>query len=156
MYIPMILLVNTTLLSQHKFLVKKSSWSTKFYINGNEISKERGEAIIAKDIQAFKLYKSSMKNFSTGNVLGFIGGGLIGWPIGTALGGGEPKWGLAAVGAGLTILSFPIYSNAKKKLNQSMDILNEKQIDLSFINCQSSIRIEFLTSPEKISLLMSF
>lgn len=32
-------------------------------------------------------------------VLGFAGGALIGWPLGTALGGGDPEWYLAGIGA---------------------------------------------------------
>ena len=34
-------------------------------------------------------------------VFGFSGGALIGWPLGTAIAGGDPVWYLAGIGAGL-------------------------------------------------------
>jgi hypothetical protein len=36
------------------------------------------------------------------------GGGLIGWPLGTKLGGGEPNWTLAYVGSGCIAVAIPL------------------------------------------------
>lgn len=44
----------------------------------------------------------------TGNVLGFMGGGCIGWPLGTAIGGGDPQWAIAGIGAGLIAIGLPL------------------------------------------------
>lgn len=57
-------------------------------------------------------------------VLGFAGGFLIGWPIGTAVAGGEPQWELPAIGAGLVILAFPFSEQAKKKASIAVDLYN--------------------------------
>ena len=35
------------------------------------------------------------------------GGFLIGWPLGTALAGGDPNWTLAAIGAGCVAIAIP-------------------------------------------------
>lgn len=44
----------------------------------------------------------------TGNVLGFMGGACIGWPLGTAIGGGDPQWAIAGIGAGLIAIGLPL------------------------------------------------
>lgn len=43
-----------------------------------------------------------------GQVLGFAGGSLIGWPLGTTLAGGEANWTLAAIGLPLVLISVPL------------------------------------------------
>lgn len=40
------------------------------------------------------------------SVFSYAGGFMIGWPIGTAIAGGDPNWSLAGVGAGLITLAF--------------------------------------------------
>ena len=52
-----------------------------------------------------------------GNIFAGIGGALIGWPLGTALGGGEPMWELAAVGGGCIALAIPLVIVGKKRCN---------------------------------------
>jgi hypothetical protein len=57
-------------------------------------------------------------------VLGFVGGCLVGWPVGTELGGGEPNWSLAAVGAGLAATGIPFalaYTKHAKKAVESFN-----------------------------------
>ncbi|MFN4246647.1 MAG: hypothetical protein ACK4EY_02930 [Flavipsychrobacter sp.] len=44
----------------------------------------------------------------TAQILGGIGGGLIGWPVGTYIGGGDPEWTLAAIGGGLVAIAVPL------------------------------------------------
>lgn len=61
------------------------------------------------------------------------GGALIGWPLGTALGGGDPQWGLAAIGAGLVLLSIPFQVGYNKHIAQAVRIYNSdlKKIGIS-------------------------
>lgn len=51
----------------------------------------------------------------TGNILAAAGGALIGWPIGTYIGGGEPEWVLAGIGAGLVAIAIPLAIIGNKK-----------------------------------------
>lgn len=44
----------------------------------------------------------------TAQVLAGIGGALVGWQLGTYVGGGEPEWTLAAVGGGLIAVAIPL------------------------------------------------
>lgn len=54
-------------------------------------------------------------------VLSYTGGALVGYPLGTAIAGGEPEWALAGIGAGLILLSLPIQKSFKKKANSALD-----------------------------------
>lgn len=79
----------------------------------NSNPESRKELAAAKENQTFAL------------LLGGAGGFMIGWPLGTAMGGGEPNWLLAGIGAGLVALSIPLSSAAKKKTLKAIELYNE-------------------------------
>lgn len=64
----------------------------------------------------------STYNFAS--VLGGVGGALVGFPIGTALGGGEPNWTMAAIGAGLILVSVPISQTFNRQARQAVNTFN--------------------------------
>lgn len=80
--------------------------------------------IMKSNSDAFELMKKGRTNRSLSAVLGFAGGGLIGWPIGTALAGGDANWTMAGIGAGLIVIGIPISSSANKKINQAVELYN--------------------------------
>ncbi len=49
------------------------------------------------------------------NVLAIPGGALVGWTLGTAIGGGDPEWYLAGIGAGLIAIAIPLDIIGKKR-----------------------------------------
>lgn len=75
--------------------------------------------------QAFNQIKSAQSTYTLASIIGGAGGFLIGWPIGTAIGGGEPNWVMAGIGAGLVIVSIPISQSYNKKARQAVDTFNE-------------------------------
>lgn len=96
----------------------------KYTYNDELISIGDLASIIKSNTNAFKLIKEGRTNRSLSAALGFIGGGLIGWPIGTVLGGGKANWTMAGIGSGLIILAIPISSGANKKINQAVKLYN--------------------------------
>ncbi len=48
----------------------------------------------------------------------------MGWQLATVLVGGDPKWELVAVGAGLILISVPIYSKSYKQSLEAVDMYN--------------------------------
>ena len=50
---------------------------------------------------------------------------MIGWPLGTALGGGDPQWGIAAAGVGVILLSIPLNVSFKKHAQNAFGIYNQ-------------------------------
>ncbi len=74
--------------------------------------------------QAHATFKKAKTNFDAAGVLGFAGGFLIAFPIGTAIGGGNPEWGLAAGGVGLLLAAIPFNSAFKNHALNALDLYN--------------------------------
>ena len=102
-----------------------------------------------------KLYLDRHKSARSGaQVLAFIGGGLIGWPLGTAIGGGDPEWSLLAIGAGLTGIGFAIQSKSNNDLREAVDIYN---LSNGFTHVRdNSIKPTLIVSPTKLGLDLRF
>ncbi len=84
--------------------------------------------------QATKQLRSAKTVQVTASVIGFAGGFMVGYPLGTALVGGEPNWVLASVGAGLIVVSFTLNHSAKNKTKQAVNTYNKGLNTSSFWN----------------------
>ena len=91
--------------------------------------------------QAFDLIKKAQSSNTLASVFGFAGGGLVGWPVGTAIGGGDANWVLAGVGAGLIAIAIPISMNANKKANEAVDIYNASLNTTSYQEVKTEFNI---------------
>ncbi|QDH80704.1 hypothetical protein FKX85_17315 [Echinicola soli] len=120
--------------------------------NGQHISFKHMTKAMESNPRAFDLIKKARTSNTFASIVGFAGGALIGWPIGAALGGGEPNWALAGIGAGLIVVTIPISSSANKKTHQAVDIYN------SAFNSGTSFKPElnFITNQNGIGLAMVF
>jgi hypothetical protein len=74
--------------------------------------------------EAYSLVKSAQSNNTIASVIGGVGGFMVGWTLGTALGGGEPNWAVAGVGAGLIVVSIPISHSFNKKVKKAVETYN--------------------------------
>ena len=74
--------------------------------------------------EAYAYMKKANTNSNVAGVFAALGGGLIGWPIGTAIGGGDPNWSLAAIGGGLVIVALPFHSAFKKNASMAIELYN--------------------------------
>ncbi len=83
-------------------------------------------AIVKENPEAYAELKRAKSNYNAAGVLGFAGGVLIGLPLGTALAGGNPEWGLAAGGVGLLVASIPFTSAFRSRTMQALDLYNNK------------------------------
>jgi len=82
--------------------------------------------IMQNNTVALEYLKSAKGNSGFANVLGYAGGFLIGYPIGTAIGGGKPNWMLAAIGCGLIVIDIPILSSANKNVRKAVNAYNHE------------------------------
>lgn len=101
-----------------------------FTQNENTLSLGDLSKIVEDTPQAEDLIKKAKTTTVFTTILSFAGGGLIGWPIGEAIGGGDPNWALAGIGAGLVAVAIPLSSSASKKAKEAVDLYNaslEKQ-----------------------------
>ena len=61
-----------------------------------------------------------------GQILGYAGGFLIGWPIGQAIAGdSDPTWVLAGIGGGLVVVGIPFSIASSNNFENAVDAHNE-------------------------------
>jgi hypothetical protein len=109
----------------------KSFGGTKFYLDGQLLKPKEVLNLMEHDVEAFNEFKKAKSNNDAGNVLGFIGGVMIGWPLGTALAGGDPQWGLAAGGAAVLVATIPLTIGFKKHATTATNLYNRNTSNVS-------------------------
>jgi len=125
------------------------------YTRGGEvIGYGEVQMLLRENKEAYALTRQarSAKGWST--FFGIIGGGLIGWPIGTLIGGGDPNWALAAAGAGLVIISIPIASGANKKMEKAIDVFNQSQSSSQLL--KRNFNLSFTASSGGVGFCLTF
>lgn len=138
----------------HKCItMEKSFGAYVFYQDGQRLSFAQVVDAVGSVEAATSQIKSAKSNNGIASVLGFAGGFCVGWPLGTALGGGEPNWALAAVGAGLIVVAMPISNRAMAQAKSAIDIYNgrmpkqsfwqKKSLDLMMKDHQVGLRLRF-------------
>ena len=121
----------------------------RFYIDDQKSTLRDFVNVMESNPEAYELALKAKSGYGAGSAISFIGGFLIGWPLGTALGGGDPNWGLAAAGAGVLVVAIPIMSSANKKLTQAMDIYNNG-------SSQQMGKLDLKIMSTKVGLVYSF
>lgn len=124
----------------------------RFESKGNVLTYANMLDMMKDNTEAYSYMSKAKSSAGFANVLGFAGGFMIGWPIGTALGGGKPNWVLAGVGCGLLIISIPIISSSNsnaliaiKKYNSSIKGLSYiNQFDLKFGLCSNGMSFKLM------------
>ncbi|MFV0390520.1 MAG: hypothetical protein ACK5KP_01325 [Paludibacteraceae bacterium] len=103
---------------------KKVFGGYQFYQGEQILNMNQLANIIKPNEQAYKQIKSARLINTTTMILSYAGGFMIGWPIGTAIAGGDPSWIMAGIGAGLIAVAIPISMSSGKKAKQAVDIFN--------------------------------
>ncbi|UOY06834.1 hypothetical protein L0P88_23315 [Muricauda sp. SCSIO 64092] len=113
----------------------------KYTQNGKQMT--MGDLVDAMESyqQSYELVKKAQSNNTLASIIGFAGGGLIGWPIGAAIGGGDANWTLAGIGAGLVAIGIPISSSANKKAKQAVELYNSSLNSTSFYEFKPEFKI---------------
>lgn len=95
------------------------------YLQGGKVLTPKQLLDITQPVpEAHAEMKVAKSNYNVATVLGFAGGFLIGWPLGTAIAGGDPEWVMAGIGAGLVGISIPLLSAYNKRSQKAVDIYN--------------------------------
>jgi len=110
--------------------------------------------IVGSNSDAANYISSAKGNKTMASVLSFGGGFLIGWPLGTAIGGGDPNWLLAGIGGGLVLLAIPLATGANKKVKKGVDLYNASLESTSYLEFMPEIQLSNTSSG--IGLVMSF
>lgn len=111
---------------------KKVFGGYQYFQDGKMLTLPQLTNLMKTNTEAYKLVKSAIVTNGFLSVLSYAGGFCIGYPIGQALGGGEPVWELAAVGAGLIAVAIPIANGVTKKMNNAVEVYNRGVRTTSF------------------------
>ncbi|SFU01618.1 hypothetical protein SAMN04489724_3311 [Algoriphagus locisalis] len=110
--------------AQDSITLKKDFWGYKFYQGDKRVQIGDLVNIMRTNEEAYKSIKSAQSNYTMASIIGFAGGFMVGWPIGTAIAGGDPSWGLAGIGAGFLVATIPLTNSFVKKSKFALDAYN--------------------------------
>ncbi len=105
---------------QNKIQIEKRGLGTIYKLNGQMIGLSDIAAIVDSNSVARQEMQIAKKRNLIGKAFAIPAGFLIGYPIGTQLGGGEPEWGLAGVGAGMFIIAVMFEKSAHKHTDRAI------------------------------------
>jgi hypothetical protein len=122
--------------------------------NGDKLSPKEVQNMMQPQSMEQKLMKKARANSTLASILGGVGGALIGFPLGTAIGGGEPEWWLAGIGAGFIGVAIPISISANKKAKQAVESYNTSLEETSFHKYQPEMH--FVANGNGLGLSLRF
>jgi len=129
--------------------IKSNFWGTKISENGKLIGIKELTKITSSHKKAhdFALKAKTNKGFS--DVFGAIGGGLIGWSIGTKIGGGEFNENLIYTGLGIVAVGIPFSIGMTKNAKKSVEAYNGN-------TGVSSVQYSFIANSNGLGLSLNF
>lgn len=104
--------------------MKKVFGGYQFYHGDKRLNMNQLVKLMKPNEQAYNQIKSAQSTYTLANIIGGVGGFMVGWPIGTAIGGGEPNWTMAGIGVGLIVVSIPISQKFNKQAKQAVGTFN--------------------------------
>jgi hypothetical protein len=149
-----ITLITTLFCQAQKIDIEKVGGGHKFSQNGQVLTIDNLSSKLASNEEALRLINKAKSSATFVTILGYAGGGLIGYPLGTAIAGGKANWGIAGVGAGLLAIAFPIAAGADKKTKQAVELYNASLNPTSYLN--ATPEINFVVNANGIGFAMNF
>ena len=147
-------LITLTFCNAQEIEMEKFMGGYKFTQNGNKLTMRDLVKTMESNQEAFDLIKKAQSNHTFASILGFAGGGFIGWPIGAAVAGGDANWTLAGIGAGLIAIGIPISSSANKKAKQAIGVYNSSLNSTSYYEFKPEFQV--IANGNGIGFSMSF
>ena len=90
------------------------------YLNSKELLK-----LMRSNFDAYLEMKKAKTNLTSSYIIACSGVYLIGWQLGKAAFGNDPKWALVGLGAGLVILAIPFRKSYFTYAEKAVHIYNE-------------------------------
>ncbi len=143
-----------TFSNAQKIESKKVFGGYQYTQSGNKMSMGDLSNTMKSNPESLKLINKAKSNNLLASIIGGVGGFMIGYPIGTAIGGGEANWTLAGIGAGLIVIGIPISSSANKNTKKAVDLYNSTLNSIS--NVEFKPEIIFLAKGNGIGLSIIF
>ncbi len=104
---------------------KKIFGGYQFSQNNQALTIKQLGSVLQANPEASKLFQKAKPNATAATIFALAGGALVGWPVGTAIGGGKPSWELAGIGAGLIVISIPFSAGFNKNAKAAVATFNQ-------------------------------
>ena len=117
-------LLTVSIMNAQKIEMNKVFGGYEFKQNDKTLLLKDMKEIMKENNEALALIQSAKTNQTWALVLGTAGGALVGFPIGTAIGGGDPEWALAGAGAALIVATIPIVKGFNRKTKKAVELYN--------------------------------
>lgn len=117
-------LLSISITNAQKIEMEKVFGGYQFKQNDKTLLLKDMKEIMKENNEALALIQSAKTNQTWALVLGTAGGALVGFPIGTAIGGGDPEWALAGAGAALIVATIPIVKGFNRKTKKAVELYN--------------------------------
>jgi hypothetical protein len=104
--------------------MKKGQGAYQFYMGESRLTISQLIITIKPNELAYKQIKSAQASYTMGQVLGYAGGFIIGYQLGSALWSSKVNWRMAGLGAGLIVFSIPISQGFNTKARQAIGTYN--------------------------------
>lgn len=128
--------------------------SYRYTQNGNTLSTGELKTQMNTNEESARLMKKAQVNNTFATIFGAAGGALIGYPVGTAIGGGDANWTLAGVGAGLVAVAIPFSSSANKRSKEAVDIYNYRLNTKEDLALQPNFKL--ISNAKGVGLALNF
>lgn len=105
-------------------VLKRAFGGYQYFQGEKKLNMSQLVNIMQPNEKAYEQIKSAQSSLTFAMIFSYAGGFMVGYPIGTAIGGGEPNWKLAGIGLGLIVISIPLNQSAMKKTNEAVNLYN--------------------------------
>ncbi|MCR9182181.1 MAG: hypothetical protein NXH73_04580 [Flavobacteriaceae bacterium] len=134
-------------------IVTQNFWhGVRVYQEENQLSLRKTQELMASVPLALEEIKKARTNGVFSMVFGGLGGAFVGYPIGREIGGGDPEWIMAGIGAGLIAISIPFESAKFKRTKNAAALYNEHK---GYAH-KSNMNINFQVSGNSMGLVIGF
>jgi uncharacterized membrane protein YebE (DUF533 family) len=96
----------------------------RFFQDGERLNWRELEAATMAVEEANELIKRARSQRTISNTMAFLGGGLIGIPLGQQSADRDPTWELAYIGGAIAVVSFHLSFRAFNNVNKGVDTYN--------------------------------
>ena len=116
--------VTNTAIAKDTIEYQKAGAGYKYTLNNETLTLDKLEKTLQNNPTSIEYFNKAKSTKGIVTVLGYAGGFLIGYPLGTMMGGGKANWTMAAIGCGFIAIAIPIASGADKNILKAVQAYN--------------------------------
>jgi hypothetical protein len=133
---------------------EQTVWEKIYYLEGERISPNDINKLTEPYPLAQEHMQKARSTRSSATAVGVIGGGLLGWGLGSLIFSREPSYVTLGIGAFMTLVTFPIANTSKRHVHRAVEIYNDAQA-VGF-ETQRNTNITFSVTGNGIGLTLQF